>query len=231
MFEIEMFQKGHGLCQSRIDAEKLALIERMQAEAASKLNEDGSVRKGSTGWAGKYFETLVRFFLYKDGLRAADFRAHSSSKADFTLNFNGHRYAGEIKTGDGICAAYGVNELEADDVLPGKHLIVYCTEPQELSTVDDLLDNTVVVTRDEFLQVVLTAGQKRKPNWRSGLKPGVNSKALREANKARRAIDKKAPIQYDCYTMQPTYRKARWELCQSGELTSLRTFLEEIGRL
>lgn len=212
-------QKDHDLSKYKLDLIALEVLGRL-------LKEQG---KGSTGTSGKAFEIAVRRLLYKCGLAEEDYRARSSKVDDFRIVVNGKAYRGEIKTGDGIVANTGAEDLTEDDVLPGKALIVYCTEPEKLNSIDDLLDNTVVVSREEFLDTVLTAGQKRHPNWRSGLKPATNNLALRAENKIRKANGEK-PLR-DCYTMQPTYRKARWELCQSGELTTLRTFLEEIGRL
>lgn len=219
LHDIKLEAKKRGLSQDKLTTEQLAMLARIARES----------QKGSTGALGKLYEPIVRHLMTAHGLSMGDFRARTQEKADIIVYVEGHAVTVEVKTGDGIVANYNDGQLEEADILPGKGAIVYCTEPGELEDLDDLLDNSIVVTRAEFIGGVLCAGQKRHPNFRSGLKAATNSAALRAENKERQAIGLE-PIR-DCYTMQPTYRKARWALCQSGEYTSLRTFLEEIGRL
>ena len=224
MLNIHLQAKGHGIGQKKLDAAQLEAGKRIIAE----------VLKQSTGAMGKLYELVVRFLLYKDGLKLSDFRARPAGELDFTLTIDGKRIRGQIKTGDGIVTGRMApsDELEVSeaDIMPGCDVIVYCTEPSKLDSVDAVLDNSVVVSREEFLSVVLTAGQKRRPNWRSGIKRDTNNSGLREQNRAHKGEPGYKPVR-DCCTMQPSYRSARWELCQSGELTSLRTFLQDIGRL
>ena len=219
LHDIKLSAKKRGLSQEKLTSEQLAMMARIVSEAM----------KGSTGALGKLYEPIVRHLMTAHGLSVGDFRARSQEKADIVVHIGGRALTVEVKTGDGIVAGYHDGQLEEADILPGKDVIVYCTEPGELEDIDSLLDNSIAVTRSEFINGVLTAGQKRHPNFRSGLKAATNNSALRATNRERQAMGLE-PIR-DCYTMQPTYRKARWALCQSGEYTTLRTFLEEIGRL
>ena len=219
LHDIKLSAKKRGLSQEKLTSEQLAMLERIAKETV----------KGSTGALGKLYEPIVRHLMSAHGLSIGDFRARAQEKADIVVYIDGRAVTVEVKTGDGIVANYNGGKLEEADILPGKDVVVYCTEPSALEDIDSLLDNSIAVTRSEFINDVLTVGQKRHPNFRSGLKTATNNTALRAVNRERQTMGLE-PIR-DCYIMQPSYRKARWALCQSGEYTTLRTFLEEIGRL
>lgn len=185
-----------------------------------KLNE--SAEKGSTGIFGIYFEDIVRYCWRKTGLAPDDFRVHSAGEHDALNLKNGGL---EVKTGNGIIG-YTRTESISEEFCPLDKYVAYTAKPQEMRTLDDVLDNTLLFTREEFLQFIATVGLKRKAgNFASGCKLGVNDKALRKANKV---LPRGAKF-HDCIVLQPAYLEARYAACISGEYTTLRTFLEENG--
>lgn len=184
------------------------------------LNEAGA--KGSTGIFGIYFEDIVRYCWRKSGLAPDDFRVHSAGEHDAMNRKNGGL---EVKTGSGIIG-YTRTETISEEYCPLDKYVAYTAKPQEMRTLDDVLDNTLLFTREEFLQFVATIGLKRKAgNFASGCKLGVDNKALRKANETR----PRGAKLHDCIVLQPTYLEARYAACISGEYTTLRTFLEENG--
>lgn len=176
--------------------------------------------KGSTGSDADYFEAIVRHIWKKAGLTPDDFRVHTRAEHDAISRKNGGL---EVKTGNGIIGYTRTETISADFCRLDKY-VAYCAKPAELTSLDDILDNTLIFTRDEFIEFVGTVGLKRKAgNFASGCKLGVNSTALREANKS---LPRGAKI-HDCITLQPAYLEARWLACQSGEYLTLRSFLDE----
>lgn len=181
---------------------------------------DAAKKKGSTGTAGAYFEIIVRHLWKKCGIVPEDFRVHSKDQRDALNRKNGGL---EIKSGSGIIGYTRTETISADFCRLDRY-VAYCAKPDELRDVDDVLDNTLIFTRDEFIEFVGTCGLKRKAgNFASGCKLGVDDKGLRELNKT---LPRGQKV-HDCIVLQPSYLEARWQACQSGEYTTLRTFLEE----
>lgn len=223
MFNIETVPtKAHGMGKAKLHEELENLIRRLEAEMAKK----------STGAYGKLTEVLVRHMLMAAGLEPADFRARPQGKDDAMIRVDGRTETFEVKTGGGIVyysdePSQTLQLPEADVLFNGADLVAWAPEAPTFTCMDDLLDGTFIVPRALFLSQVLTAGQKRKPCWQSGLKTGTNSKVLREANKARAEGEK--PYR-DCFIFQPTYWPAMVEEVNNGEYDTLRTYLEDIGR-
>ena len=179
-----------------------------------------ALEKGSTGAYGDYFDAIVRHLWKKSGLEPDDFRVHHMGELDALSKANGGL---EVKTGNGILG-YTRTETISPDYCKLAKYVAYCAKPQELSSVDDVLDYTLLLTREEFIDFVGTCGLKRKAgNFASGCKLGVNSKELRERNKE---LPRGAKL-HDCIMLQPAYLEARWTASVNGEYTTLRTFLEE----
>lgn len=219
MFNPVLSSKDHGLGQARLDEALEALVARIERELMLR----------STGAIGKLTEVVIRHLLSASGLTEADFRARSAGKADATIRVDGTTFTFEIKTGDGIVAAMPIGrDLEPDDICDGRDLIIYAADAIRFTSMDDLLDKTIVITHERFVTEVLTAGQKRRPNWKSGLKAATNSASLREENKVRKA-EGLEPIR-DCYTLQPSYHEARSALCKKSSPDTLRKFLLRVGR-
>lgn len=219
---IRMTAKKRGINQEQLDVLSTAMYERIVRESL----------KGSTGYLGKYYEPIVRHLLTAHGLTARDFHARENGSnqhdiEDGVLFLNGKRIKYEVKTGDGIIGWIAPTEEPAwseDDILPGIDFVIYTCEVKQLTCEDDVLDNSVVLTRTEFLQFISTEGPKRSQTVRTATKAATNDQHLRELN------DKFNEKWRDCIIMQSAYRKARQAACESGNYCSLRSFLQENGR-
>ena len=220
--------KGHGLGRATVAAESAAADARWAAEAA----------KGSTGVHGKRLDAVVRWLFNTDGLAREDYRCRSAERHDFDFYCGGHRYHGETKSGGGIVANYTGEDITEEDLFPGADIVVYAPDPDAFTTLDDVLDGCIVLTRAELL-LFLAVGQRRRPNWRSGIKAAANNPALREENKRRGLAEKEAGLprgslgrQYDCWILQPKseYADARRESIRRGDWTSLRQYLMDIRK-
>lgn len=220
--------KGHGLGRAVVAAESAAADARWAAEAA----------KGSTGVHGKRLDAVVRWLFNTDGLAREDFRCRAAERHDFDFYAGGHRYHGETKSGGGIVAEYNGDNITEADLFPGADIIVYAPDPDLFNTLDDVLDGCIVLTRAELL-AFLAVGQRRRPNWRSGIKASANNLALREENKRRGKIEQDEGLPrgslgrvYDCWILQPKteYTEARRESIRQGQWTSLRRYLMDIRK-
>jgi len=201
--------------KSKVGAQKFSA-----AHDAFFLKLELALEKGSTGAYGDYLDAIVRHLWKKSGIDADDFRVHNKGELDAMSRSNGGL---EIKTGNGILG-YTRTETISPDYCKLAKYVAYCAKPQELASVDDVLDYVLIFTRAEFIDFVGTCGLKRKAgNFSSGCKLGVNSKELRELNKG---LPRGAKL-HDCIMLQPAYLEARWTASLNGEYTTLRTFLEE----
>lgn len=210
LMDCRMTRKGHGLGNARVAELQDGLDERIVRELS----------KGSTGGWAKYYEVLIRWVLHKNGLDEKDFRAREANRVDAKRDH-------EVKTGDGIVVDqrhyYGDETTEAD-ILPGARWVIYTPDARTLTCWDDLLDNSWVMTREQFLHTFLLQGQKRHPNLWSGLKKCTDNLSLREQNKSLPRGQKL----YDSFQLQPTYHDARVEWLEgSGEALTFREYLEE----
>ena len=219
---IHLTAKKKGLNQAQLNVLSREMYERILRESL----------KGSTGYLGKYYEPIVRHLLTAHGLTARDFHARENGSnqhivEDGVLVIDGQRIKYEVKSGDGIIGWLEPSEDPAwseDDILPDVDLIVYTCEVKNLTCEDDILDNSVVLTRSEFLQFISTEGPKRSQTVRTATKTATNDQHLRELN------SKFNGKWRDCIIMQSAYRKARQAACESGNYLSLRSFLQEKGR-
>lgn len=199
---------------------KVGALKFQIAHDAFFLKLELAMERGSTGAYGDYLDAIVRHLWKKSGLEPDDFRVHNKGELDAMSRSNGGL---EIKTGNGIIG-YTRTETISPEFCKLAKYVAYCAKPQELSSVDDVLDYVLVFTRDEFIEFVGTCGLKRKAgNFASGCKLGVNSKDLRKLNEKRERGNKL----HDCIMLQPAYLEARWAASLNGEYTTLRTFLEE----
>ena len=215
MIEIELNAKRRGLKQEALDDELNAMWDGLHSEEAL----------GSTGWFNKGYEPSVRHLMASHGLVEGDAHARrngtNSYIDDGVIFINGQRFRYEVKSGDGIVAQFPMTEtpvFDEDMILPGADLVVYTCEVKELRDEDDVLDNSIVLTRAEFLEFIATEGPKRNKTVKSAVKFGMNSPMARRTKMK------------DCICLQPTYRKARQDACLSGNYLSLRSFLQDIGR-
>ena len=207
----------------KIEISPKSRVNKLKFDAAHDeffLKLELAFQRGSTGAYGDYLDAIVRHIWKKSGLALNDFRVHHKTELDALSRTNGGL---EIKTGNGIIG-YTRTETIAPEFCKLAKYVAYCAKPQELDTLDDVLDYTLIFTREEFIDFIGTCGLKRKAgNFASGCKLGVNSKDLRELNKSLPRGEKV----HDCIMLQPAYLEARWTASLNAEYTTLRTFLEE----
>lgn len=210
-----------------------------------------------TGSEGYQFEKAVEQLVSASGVKTEKIAA--PGKVDRIVYLPGadgkkHRYNMEIKSGSGIVANLpaekglrSIADFTEDVILPGVDLVVYAAKPGEFECLDDLLDNSAVLSREAFIAMVSTNCGKRKSGFESGFSVQCNNSALVEKNRAlpgREIIDKKTGEKKitkrgcerwtDCIVMQTSYLEARAEGVElglaTGEYISLRTWLEDNGR-
>lgn len=198
----------------------------MRAERVQAARE-----KKSTGENGKYFEILSRSFIKKKPFTSiSDFRARVNYEAenDFTLVLNGKRYCFEFKTGAGEIAAsetVGKSFFSEDDrynpnnYLIGKDIVVYNPYPEDyvITCLDDIekyrdniLDDSFVFTRKEFLDFITENSGKRKHSLFTATK--FNHGCTR-------------------INIQSNYLKQIANALDGCEYPTFRTYLEDIERI
>ena len=213
MYTFTVDAKGK-VSQKKLDLAMITFFEKL-AEAQAK---------GSTGSYADAYEVLVRHVWRKSGVTPADVRVHKQGEADAR---GASSKTLEIKTGNGIIGYTRTETIDPDFCKLDK-FVAYCAKPSELRSMDDVLDKTLVFTRDEFLMFVATCGLKRSiGKFASGCKLGVNSKSLRDENKQRK-LDGLKPL-HDCICLQPAYLEARWSACRNAKregYMTLRMYLE-----
>lgn len=233
-------------------------LDEIMAKVYSKYMNAG------TGSDGYQFEKAVEQEISACGVKNEYIQA--AGKVDRIVYIAGedgkkHRVRIEIKSGSGIVATLApelglrsIADFTEDAVLPGVDLVIYAAKPGEFECLDDLLDNSVVMTRVEFITMVSENCGKRKSGFESGFSVQCNNSALVDKNKAlpaRPVLDRKGnPVLdedgnvkmtrrgcerwTDCITMQTSYLDSRAAAVDlglaTGEMTSLRTWLEDNGR-
>lgn len=128
---------------------KDAMIERLYSEKAKK----------STGYAGKLWDAMFRACEYSDKTKI-DWRCRTAGRADARID--GKTY--EIKTGSGeVAKDYWEEEFSDDAALVGIHFVAFAPFALEVIqdaggieniTEDDILDNTWIFTRNEFIAML-----------------------------------------------------------------------------
>lgn len=210
-----------------------------------------------TGSEGDQFEKAVEQVASAGGVRTEHIKA--AGKVDLIVylsNADGkkRRVQIEIKSGSGIVAQLpaelglrSIADFTEDVILPKADLVIYAARPGKFESLDDLLDSTVVLTRRAFIDMVSSAGGKRKSGFETCFTVQCNNSALVAKNAelpGREIIDKKTgekkitkrgcPRWTDCIVMQTAYLDSRAEAVEqglaTGEMTSLRTWLEDNGR-
>lgn len=164
------------------------------------------------------------------------------------------RYVIEIKTGSGIvamlepeCSQRSIKDFTEDDVLKGVDLVIYHPEPKNLTSVDELMDTSCVMTREAFIQMVCEAGGTRKAGFTTCFTVQVNNTALVKKNRelpGREYYNKKTgkveitkrgcPRWTDCICLQSQYLESRAYMIRTGikagRIENLRKWLERNGR-
>ena len=223
--KIRLEAKRRGMTQSKLDEVVCNAIVRYEKE----------VKKGSTSTDAKQFEFIVRHLINSHGVSESDFRARPQEKVDCIAMVGGKRLNIETKTGQGPIAYIDETESGTDresykeEVFANTDFIVYHYNATSISCLDDLLDDSIVITRNEFLNIVCDL-PKRKKCFTSATQYGVNNKSLRVRNDEifRETGIRRAYV--DCIMIQIAYMAGMESACKSGEYTSLRTFLSDIGK-
>ena len=226
-------------------------LDELKAAAYAKYANAG------TGSAGSQFEIAVVQVASASGIKSEFVKA--AGKVDLIVYLPGtdgrrHRIQIEIKSGSGIVAQLepelgtrSIADFTEDVILPTADLVIYAAKPDEFETLDDLLDNSAVFTRREFIDMVSAAGGKRKSGFETCFSVQCNNTALVKKNQdlpGREIVDKKTgekkitkrgcPRWTDCIVMQTSYLDARADAVDlglaTGEMVSLRTWLEDNGR-
>lgn len=226
-------------------------LEALMAKAYEKYANAG------TGSDGDQFEIAVVQVASACGIKTEFVKA--AGKVDLLVYLPGadgkkHLLRIEIKSGSGIVAQLpaqlgtrSIADFDESWIYPNADLVIYAAKPGEFETLDDLLDNTAVLTRREFIDMVSTNCGKRKSGFESGFSVQCNNSALIEKNKAlpgREIVDKKTgekkitkrgcPRWTDCIVMQTSYLDSRAGAIDlglaTGDYISLRTWLEDNGR-
>lgn len=117
--------------------------------------------KGSTAerydFSMKAVEAIIREAVYKR-MKAADYRARSAGKADLYLYINGKRAKAEVKCG-GTILSNAPLDWDEDDLFADAPYIVFPVIT-EIHDEDDVLDNSLIFTREEFLSICESASRK-----------------------------------------------------------------------
>lgn len=145
-----------------------------------------------TGSDGDHFEIAVGQLASACGIKTEYIKA--PGRVDLIVYLVGadgkkHRYCIEIKSGSGIVAQLkprlglrNISEFTEDVILPGVDLVIYAAKPGKFGTLDDLLDSTVVLTRREFIDMVSSAGGKRKSGFETCFSVQCNNETLVKKN-------------------------------------------------
>lgn len=147
-----------------------------------------------------------------------------------------------------------IADFSEDVIMPKADLVIYAARPGKFECLDDLLDSTVVLTRVEFIRMVSENCGKRSSGFTSGFSVQCNNSSLVAKNKELKGrpmmdkhgnpvLDEKGEVKMtrrgcerwtDCIVMQTAYLDNRAEAVEqglaTGEMTSLRTWLEDNGR-
>jgi len=210
--KVTLKAKHGGLSQAKLDNLQDMAKQRYTMEAV----------KGSTAVDNKQYEIIVRHLMNAHGIQIDDFRARSMDKTDIVIRVNGKSYNLEVKSGLGpiaYCEAQSKhNDRNADEVFPDADIVIYYADVKKISCEDDILDNSIAVTRDEFIDYIIDNAGKRSHSFKTATKWGQNNKAIRGTDLV------------DAIYLQAAYTDQRQEACESGMYTTLRTLLEELGR-
>ena len=163
-------------------------LEAIMAQAGAKFSN-----AASTGSAGAQFEIAVRQLVAHRGVNSASVQA--AGKIDQIVfmagtDGNKHRIRIEIKSGSGIVAQLApelglrsISDFSEADILPDVDMVIYAAKPAEFETLDDLLDGTAVLARREFIDMVNSAGGKKKSGFETCFSVQCNNSALVAKNK------------------------------------------------
>ncbi len=246
-------------------------MEKMNVAAKAGLNQDKLDelfdriwdRDYGTGTTGYRFEKTVAHLISAKGIVDEDMAANGQvDRIVYVKDGQGklHGLRIEIKTGCGIVAQLpcllgdSIDNYGPSDVYPKAHLIIYAARAEEFEDIDELLDETVVLTIPDWVEMMVQTAGKRKHSFGTAFKLGVNNNATRAKNEAipaRPVLDKKGrPVldedgnvkmtkrgidRYtDCITIQEAYRQqfaeALQENAETHQYRTLGEWLEEIGR-
>lgn len=219
---------------------RFELLEKARQESREKIFDAGFTHyekageRGSTGYHGAQFELYACDAMAKYGIKTSYVK--KAGCADFTMTVDKHDYAIEIKSGSGIVgqkpvqAGDSIGNYSEADILPGADFVVYAAKPKEFEDMEELLDYSLVFTREEFISWAIENAGSRKHGFSTAFKLGVNNSALRAENKALKAMGEKTYS--DCICLQASYLDQREQAIKENyEYCTLREFLQNYGRM
>lgn len=231
-----------------LEAKKLAqaTLDRLMAETVAHyskagqpvLDADGNfLHRGSTGCDNSTYEVICRHLFNKNGLRKGDNFARKAEQDDVVVYVGGHRMVVEIKSGSDCIVGNIPEKLgdhitrhTVDEILPKADLVCFAARVHDFEDLDDLLDESLVMTREEFIEFCITYSGSKKQAFETAFKLGVNGKSCRDKNKERKASGEVGRYT-NCIVLQPSYAERRAQaITDNFEYQTLRDWLEENGR-
>lgn len=193
--------------------EKMALVSKPR-QSQRKLDELMAqiwekYSKG-TGADGCRFEKVTAQLMSARGIETAEIAgAGVTDLIVFPMGPDGkrHRFNCEIKSGCGIVTKHDMAKQDdnilahsEDEIYPEADLIIFAPRADEFSELDELLDETLVLTRYEFLEFLYNNTGKQRHGFDVAFKLATNNGALRAKNaerEPRMVLDKKnRPVLY-----------------------------------
>lgn len=146
--------KDHGYCQKTLTQLETAMETRYAIER----------EKGSTAErfdvSAKGIEVRIRHHVQTRGISSkADFRARSEGKADGYLFINGKRYPYDVKTGGTVGKPQQDGSWDESDILPSAPYVIFPVI-DIIETDDDILDESVIFTREAWLELCASCSRK-----------------------------------------------------------------------
>lgn len=147
-----------------------------------------------TGSDGYQFEKAVEQEISACGVKNE--YVQSAGKIDRIVYLPGddgkkRRVRIEIKSGSGIVAQLKprlgfrtIADFTESCIMPSADLVIYAAKPGDFTCLDDLLDNSAVLTRTEFITMVSENCGKRKSGFESGFSVQCNNSTLADKNRA-----------------------------------------------
>ena len=143
---------------------KLRKAEQEQAvQAYIAYCKENREKKNDKGAMGKIADVLGREYVTKR-LRSDDIKARNAGKADCTFKgSDGKMHVIEFKTGCGALAyEYDDESIDVDRLLEGVEYLAYNPEYCENMKVQDQF---FVMTRDEFIDLLVSYNEKKPLTW------------------------------------------------------------------
>lgn len=149
-----MQAKEKGFCQETVNK----LFAEMDAEHM-RQRAKGSTAERYT-MSAKGIEARVRFVTKARGItKRSDFRARGVNVDDGYIYIDGHRYSYDCKTGGTVGKPQPDGSWTEADILPKAQYVIFPVIDR-IEDDDDVLDMSVIFTREEWLELCATCSRK-----------------------------------------------------------------------